>query len=802
MLTLRKKVLALVVGMSMAVVPSAALTAAGAAPFERFTIEDIEVRGLNRVSLGAVLLALPVTTGDVLTYEDSQLALRRLYSTGNFDDVSLSRDGNRMIVTVKERPIIGSVTFTGNSQIDEEPLREVIEQQGMRTGEPLNVQTLNEIQKSLEDFYHSAGMYQARVRTVLTYLPRNRVDIKLEFTEGVSAEIQQINIVGNKSFDEDLLLSQLQLRDDVPWWNFMANQRYDTQKFGADLEALRSYYMDRGFVKFRLESTSVEMTPDKRGLYLTIVIDEGDQYTYGDCSIRGDTLKYGDMMQELITLERGGVYSAREVAAVEAALKNFLGKFGYAYSEVHAFPIYDEENKVVNLEFNVIPGSRIYVSQVLVSGNTQTDDTVVRREIRQMDGTWLSTEAVDVSRARLNRTGFYETVDMNVQRIGMGGDTVNLNAVIKEQPTGSINGGIGYGTDSGIMIQGGISQNNVFGWGTRVSLTAYDNDYRRHAEIGYTDPYFTVDGISLGGRVYYDKFDADDADLVSYDSTSIGAEATLGYPLSETLFVSYSLGYEYNDVDNTNDNFLQAKVFWDQYGDGDLSGQFNNFTSAFRLTRNNLDRTVFPTDGSRQVLSLFATVPGSDLQYYKTSVETSHYFPVDSNHDFVLAFRGRAAFGDGYGTKNGKAQRLPFFTNFYLGGSEWLRGFKSNTVGPKAIYPLSSGGYYESDTSVGGNALWAASFEIIVPTPFITETYKRQVRTALFLDAGALWDTRDDDYAEAVGRSSADEYRASVGIAFTWMSPIGPLAFSLAKAIKDYSGDETREFNFNIGGTF
>ena len=340
-----KKVLALCVSLALSsalLLPSGALAAA-----EPFVVQDIEVRGLNRVSLGAVLLALPVTQGETLDAGSTALALKRLYATGNFDDVALSRDGGKLIVTVKERPTIGNVEFAGNEQIQEEALRNVIEQQGLRAGEPLNVQTLNSIQQSLEDFYHSAGMYQARVRTVLSYLPRNRVDVKLEFTEGESAEIQQINIVGNKSFTEDELLAQMQLRDDVPWWNFMANQRYDTQKFSGDLETLRSYYMDRGYVKFRIKDTSVEMTPDRKGLYLTIAVDEGEQYTVGSAKLRGNTLKYGDEMAKLLTFEDGEIYSAAKVSSIEEALRNYLGKYGYAYSQVRAFPTYDDENHVV-----------------------------------------------------------------------------------------------------------------------------------------------------------------------------------------------------------------------------------------------------------------------------------------------------------------------------------------------------------------------------------------------------------------------------------------------------------------------
>lgn len=793
-----KKVLALCVSLALSsalLLPSGALAAA-----EPFVVQDIEVRGLNRVSLGAVLLALPVTQGETLDAGSTALALKRLYATGNFDDVALSRDGGKLIVTVKERPTIGNVEFAGNEQIQEEALRNVIEQQGLRAGEPLNVQTLNSIQQSLEDFYHSAGMYQARVRTVLSYLPRNRVDVKLEFTEGESAEIQQINIVGNKSFTEDELLAQMQLRDNVPWWNFMANQRYDTQKFSGDLETLRSYYMDRGYVKFRIKDTSVEMTPDRKGLYLTIAVDEGEQYTVGSAKLRGNTLKYGDEMAKLLTFEDGEIYSAAKVSSIEEALRNYLGKYGYAYSQVRAFPTYDDENHVVNLEFNVEPGSRIYVSQVLITGNNSTDDTVVRREIRQMDGTWLSNEAVDTSESRLNRTGFYETVSIEPKRAGNTPDTVNLEVNVKEQPTGAITGGIGYGTDSGLLIQGGISQSNVFGWGTRASLSAYQNDYRDHAEVSYTDPYYTVDGISLGARLYYDKFEGDDADVVRYKNETTGIEVNTGYPIAENMSMGYSLGFEQNRIDSSSDLFEQALVFWQDEGKvGDWSDTFNNFNASVRFTRNNLDRTVFPTSGSRQVLSAFATLPSvSDLEYYKLSAESYHYLPLDMDHDWVFSLRGRAAYGDGYGDQ----ERLPFFANFYLGGSEWMRGFDSNSIGPRAIYGTQGGGSYTSDTPVGGNALWTVSAEFIVPTPLISETYKRQVRTSIFLDAGALWDTHDSDYMGGDSGSDPSDYRASVGVSLAWMSPIGPLVFSLARPVKDYSGDDTQTFNFNIGGRF
>lgn len=791
----------------MSVLCTLALSSASANSYAQdiMVVNDIEVRGLNRVTLGAVLLALPVQQGDKLDSNLAALSLKRLYATNNFDEVKLSHDKNTLIVTVKERPTIGSVTFAGNSQVDETALKQVIESQGLRSGEALNVQTLSEIKNSLEDFYHSAGMYQATVKPVLTYLPRNRVDVKLEFSEGVGAKIEQINIVGNKAFDEDVLIAQMQLRDDVPWWNFVANQKYDRQKFSADLESLRSYYTNRGYVKFKIKDTAVELTPDKKGIYLTIVVDEGDKYTIGSTALRGNTLKYQTQLQELISLEKGDTYSAAQVASIENSLQDLLGKYGYAYSKVKAYPMFDEENKQVNLEFMVEPGSRIYVSRVDIKGNTSTDDTVIRREIRQMDGTWLSNEAVKISENRLNRTGFFETVNVDVKKAAVANDTVTVETTVKEQPTGAISGGIGYGTDSGILIQAGISQSNVFGWGSSASISAYRNDYRDHFELGYTEPYFTIDQVSLGGRAFYDKFEGEDASVVNYDNETIGFDLTSGYPLSENVYVSYTLGIERNKITNRGAVFWQGLKWWDAYnkqeGNGRQYAEFFNYNATIALSRNNLDKTVFPTSGSRQVLSVFSTIPGSDLQYYKLSAETYHYFPIDSERDFVFAFRAKGAYGNGYGTKDNVKQTLPFFSNFYIGGSEWLRGFDYNSIGPRAIYK-GDNGWYASDDAIGGNALWAASAEFIIPTPFVAEAYKRQVRTSLFIDAGALWDTETAPTDNGIDFSDPNEYRMSAGVSLTWMSPVGPLVFSLAKSIKDYSGDQTQTFNFNIGGRF
>lgn len=766
-------------------------------------ISEIQINGLNRVSKGAVLLALPVKEGDVITKENTTLAMRQLYATGDFDDVKLSKDGGKFIVTVKEKPTIGGIDFSGNSNIKDEDLKKVVEQQGIRSGEALNTQSLNRIEKSLEDYYHSSGMYQASVKAVVTYLPRNRADVKIEITEGKAAEISQINIVGNDHFDEDALLAQMQLRDDVPWWNFLANQRYNGQSFRADLESLKTYYMDRGYVNFKVDSTSVQLTPDKKNIYLTIAVNEGDLYHISDATITGDPLKYGKELKEAITIESGEVYNQRRVTENEKTLAGILGKYGYANSEVKAYPTYNEKDKTVTINFNVIPGKRIHVAQVLVDGNDTSDDTVIRREMRQTDGSWLSTEAIENSKLRLNRTGYFETVDVTTESSGSTDDTVNVRAKVKERPTGSISGGIGFGTDSGLTIQAAISQKNLFGWGVKGQVSAYQNDYRKHMELGYTDPYFTVDNVSFGGRIYSDKYEGDDdTDVADYTNNTVGLDFTLGYPLAENWYIDYCLGYERANIKNNSTRFQQADVFFSTYSNGNVREvTLNEYKFTVEFTHDSLNKAVFPTAGNKQTVSFLATAPNSDARYFKTTVETMHYFPLDVNEDYVFTVRGRAGYGNGYGTKNGEREIMPFYDNFYLGGSDWLRGFSRNAVGPHALYLNSStGSYYESGSSIGGNAFWATTAELIIPTPLLSEAYKNSVRTAIFFDAGALWDSRSKNYA--VDYTDSNKYRTSLGLSVTWMSPMGPLNFTLSKAIKKYEGDSTQAFNFNIGSSF
>ncbi len=779
-----------------------------------FVVQDIQIKGLQRVTLGATLLSLPVRVGEEVDAARLSDAIKSLYASGNFEDVQLLRDGGVLVVQVTERPTIAGISFSGNKEIKEEQLKQSLEGAGVRVGEPLDRTTLSSLEQGLEDFYYGVGKYSAEVKAVLTPLPRNRVDLKFEFVEGPAAEIKQINIVGNQAFSEEQLLDQLELSDSVPWWNFMADQRYQKQKLAGDIETLRSYYRDRGYLKAEVTSTQVSMSPDKEGVYITLNVTEGEKYTLSGVNLRGNLIDRQSELNALIPMRAGDLYSAADVAHMEEVLSKFLGRFGYAYPKISTFPQIDEASKKVELVVNIDPGNRVYVRRINFGGNVITKDEVLRREMRQMEGARLSSEDVEQSRTRLNRLGFFETVEVETRRVPGEEDLVDLDVNVKEQPAGSINFGVGFGTDSGFSIQAGLEQDNFLGSGNRVGISSQMNDYSKDVSLEYTDPYFTVDGVSLGGRLYYRDFEADDANLADYDSTVYGARVLSGFPINETNSLNFSTGFEHTTLGrpDDDDSYVQLDDFWDLHGGTDDDISFNTFDITSGWTRNTLNRGYFPTAGNRQSLSLKVTVPGSDLQYYKTSFDDAHYFPLDREHNWVLYGKFRASYGDGYGDAENGSQGLPFFENYYAGGFSTLRGFKSNSVGPRAVYE-DGGTFTGDDSTIGGNALVAASAELIVPTPFAGEDLQRSLRTSVFVDVGTVWNTEySADYASnCTSGNSCDliydfgdpsNFRASAGVSMQWLSPLGPLVFSLAAPLKEVEGDQTEVFNFNIGRTF
>lgn len=780
---------------------------------ENFVVQDIQIQGLQRVALGAALLRMPVRIGDTVDSQDVAQIIQALYASGNFENVKVLRDGSSLIVQVQERPTIASVSFSGNKAIKQEQLQQNLEASGIRVGEALDRTKLSNIEKGLEDFYYSVGKYNASVKAVVTPLPRNRADLKFIFTEGVSAKIQQINFIGNEVFSNEDLLSRFNLNVDLSWWNFLSDDKYQKQVLAADIEALRTFYLDRGYLKFQVESTHVSISPDKKGVYITLNLNEGLPYTVKEVQFRGELIGKEDEFKAQIPFELGETYQGSAVTQLEESVKRVLGEAGYAYPQVRTIPEFDDETQQVSLIVHVEAGKRIYVRDIRFIGNNATRDEVLRREMRQMEGSWLNSRAIDTGKTRLNRLGFFETVDVQTVRVPGSDDQVDLVYTVKEANSGSINFGVGYGTESGVSFTVGLTQDNFLGTGNRVGVTATTNDYQQNITLEYRDPYWNIDGVSLGGRVFYNKFEASEAGIVDYTNQSYGTSLTWGFPFDELNRFEFGVGYTHNKIGNLSP-YLQVEQFLCNLGDCDPKELItDDFDVNVAWTRNNLNRGFFPTAGNHQRAFAKMTTPGSDAQFFKLQYDVRQYFPLTRKHEFTLLLRGRLGYGNGYGQTDGKDNLYPFYENFYAGGFTTLRGFGSNSAGPKAVYrdysSSSNGQDAATKDSVGGNAIALASLELIVPTPFASDEARSQVRTSVFVDVASVWDTEFDYRSNAsfgnqyyYDYSDPSKYRASYGVALQWMSPMGPLVFSLAKPIKKYDGDNEEFFTFTIGRTF
>ena len=797
-----------------------------------FVVEDVRVEGLQRVALGAALTYLPVQRGDTLNRFRVTQLIRSLYSSTHFESVEVYRDGNVLVVKVAERPTISNIVFEGNDDIKDEQLQESLDGSNIRIGEPLDRTVITSIENGLKDFFYSIGKYNADVTAIVTPLPRNRVDVKLLFDEGDAAEIRQINIVGNEVFEDDELLQQMDLKFNTPWWDFMSETRYQQQTLSGDMETIESYYKDRGYLKFSIDSTQVSMSPEKDGIYVTLNLKEGEQYTISGVELSGDLLGYEEFIQQVLPLKMGELYNQAEVTYTEEFISNYLGRFGYAYPEVVTIPEINEEDKTVNLTLAVNPGKRIYVRRITFNGNTVTADNVLRQNVVQMEGSWLANRALETSKAQLSRLTYMESVDFETIRIPGVDDKVDVDFAVKEQASGSFNAGIGYGDATKLSLQAGIQQDNFLGSGKRIGLNLSTVSYQSSAQLTYLDPYFTIDGISLGGSLGYSEFDGSDFNVVEYNSKRWSIGSNIGYPINEVNRISFGLTYSNVELQSDNTSYEQTSRFYDQFldeNDPDAAIEYDSFLASVSWTRNTLNRGLFPSSGSSQRASFSITTPNSDVNYFKITTDTKWYFPLTRSERWTVLARLRLGYGNGYGDNDGIEQILPFTENFTAGGSDTLRGFENNTVGPRGIVrngsvlvttptgvpvytPIENDQLQISSRSLGGNAMIIGGLELIVPTPFVEAEFDNSVRTSLFFDIGSVWDTEFiyENYENLqvisndglLDYSDWKNYRASAGISVQWISPMGPMVFSFSRAIKEREGDEVDFFTFNIGSTF
>ncbi|MCK7544481.1 outer membrane protein assembly factor BamA [Marinobacter bryozoorum] len=772
---MRRSLLGAAIGLALAGMASQPATA------QEFTVADIEVEGLQRVSAGNVFSAFPVDIGESLSEQELAESIRTLFKTGLFTDIEAYRDNGTLILEVRERPAIASIDIEGNKNIETDVLMDALSGAGLQEGQVFRRATLERLELEILRSYVGQGRYNARVKAIAEDLPRNRVAVRLDINEGDVAAIQHINIVGNEAFSDDELLDLFELRTSS-WWNSLTSKdKYARERLSGDLESLRSHYLDQGYLDFNIESSQVSISPDKQDVFVAVSVDEGRQYTISDIQLRGELIVGEDELRELVELEPGDVLSRSELTATSERLSRRLGREGYTFANVNAIPESDSENTAA-VTFFVEPGKRTYVRRINFSGNVTTKDEVLRQEMTQMEGGVASTDRIEFSKDQLERLGFFRSVSVDTVPVPGSDDLVDVNYSVEEQPTGSLSASIGFSQVSGVILGANISENNFFGTGKRVSIGANVSDSIKSANFSYEDPYYTVDGVSRGFSLFARETDFEEQDISSYLLDEYGGRVTFGYPIDRFTRLNFGVGYTLSKIkpgDYTADEVLE---FIDDEGN-----DFNNYFLTGSWRRSTLNRGMLPTDGYSHTLSADIAVPGSDLTFYKLRYRGDSFWPLNEQETWAIRARGELGYGDGYGDRS----QMPFYEHFYAGGYGSVRGYEANSLGNRVETNKT---WTDDDDPFGGNVLTEGSLELIVPTPFAGDT--RSMRTAFFLDAGQVFDTARGFDPEL------SELRASVGIGFQWVTVVGPLAFSLAQPITDKSGDETQVFQFSLGQSF
>ncbi|MEN8259005.1 MAG: outer membrane protein assembly factor BamA [Pseudomonadota bacterium] len=736
---------------------------------ETFTVEDIRVEGLQRISAGTVFNYLPIGVGDKFTPQSSADAIRALFETGFFKDVRLERDGSTLVVVVEERPAIASVVINGNKEISTDDLRKELKKIGLTDGKVFNRQVLDKVDQELRRAYFSRGKYGVKIDLNVTNLTRNRVGIEIAISEGKVARIKQINIVGNKVFSDEDLLDEFELSTTNILSFYTKDDQYSKQKLGADLERLRSFYLDRGYINFSIDSTQVSITPDKKEIYITINVTEGAVYRLNKVKLAGDLIVAPDELIKLVRVGPGEIFSRKQATETQKAISDRLGDEGYTFANVNMVPDINEEAKTVDMTFFVDPGKRVYVRRINMQGNTKTRDEVLRREMRQMESSWAATSKIERSKTRLERLGYFQEVNVETQAVPGTSDQIDVNYTVEEKASGNLMAGIGFSQVQGLIFNANVSQDNVFGTGKRINFAFNNSDVSTIYRIGYFNPYYTLNGISRGFDISYRSTDATQANTARYSTDMFQTGLNFGIPLNEFDSLRFNADYKNTTLNTTDTSSREIQDFIDAQGD-----KFNTFSVALGWSHDTLNRAIFATEGGQQRLSALVTVPGSDLEYFKISYKQRHNFPIAK--DLTLSLDGEIAYGDGYGGTND----VPFFEHYFAGGANSVRGFKDNTLGPRD----------SRNDPFGGSSKLVATAELFFPVPFVKES--KSLRMGTFFDLGNVYDSSID-----IG-----ELRYSVGISGKWLSPFGALAVSLGVPLNADSDDEVQNFQFSFGSGF
>lgn len=768
---------------AMPVLLAALLTPSFAQAFSPFVVRDIQVNGIQRVDAGTIFSYLPVKVGEEFTEEQAAEAIQRLYSTGFFSDVKIDTANNVLVVSVNERPTIASISFNGMREFDDKAIIKSLGQVGFGQGRVFDRSMLERAEFELKQQYLSKGKYGVEINPIITPLPRNRVGVSFDIFEGDLAKISQINVIGNKAFSQSTLLDEMELTTSGMMTWYTGTDKYSREKLEGDIERIRSYYLDRGYLEYSAEAPQVTISPDRQDIFITLTVHEGEPYSVRSVKLAGDLLGLDDQIQSLVQVQEGSTFSAEKTNATVKAITEYLGELGYAFANVNPNPLLDREEHLTDLTFYVDPGRRVYVRRIQIGGNTRTRDEVIRREVRQQEAAWYDGSNIKSSRDRIDRLGYFS--DVNVQSAPVAGspDQVDLNVDVKEKPTGLINLGVGYGSTDKVMLSAGISQENIFGSGNTLSLQLNTSKTNRAAIISHTDPYWTKDGISKTTSLYYRRttpYDTNDSDG-DYQVTAMGAGLNFGVPISEYDRIFMGVSFERNKISRLRDNTpLAYEDFVKSYGETTNAAIFN-----VGWSKDTRDSALVPSKGSYTRLSGdFSTM---DLRYYMLSAQQQYYLPL--GRSYTLAFNAMADWGKAYGSKD-----FPVIKNVYAGGIGSVRGFEGASLGPRDS---------RTNTYLGGSRRIVGNVQLYLPFPGATRD--RTLRWFVFADAGQVTTTGSQGCAKGWAQSPSVDpcgWKYSAGLGLSWESPMGPLQLSFGRALNAKEGDDKQAFQFQIGTGF
>ncbi len=829
-------------------------------------IEDIRIEGLQRVSADSVFAALPVEVGQMVDSQKIAVAAKAIFSTGNFQNIRIGIEDGVLIIELEERPSISEINIDGNKAIETDALLDGLRNQGMAEGRVFQRATLEGMRRELARQYGAQGRYDAKITTDVVAKARNRVAVDIFVEEGSVAKIKKINIVGNEIYSDKQIKELMELKDSGLFSFISGSKKYAREKLSGDLETINDFYLDRGFIQFSLRSAQVSVGPAKDSVYISINIDEGTQFKIAKVELAGDVKDQAQMLRSVFLVREGQTFSQTYVSSTEELLKRVMGNQGYAFAEIKSIPEVNEEDKTVDVTFFVEPKKRTYVRRVEFEGNDKTDDEVLRREMRQIEGGIASTELIELSRVRLQRLGFFKEVTVDTEEVSGSDDLIDVKFGVEEQSSGSVSASVGFSQDVGLIFGADFQQSNFLGSGQQVGVQANRSRFRTSYGLNYVNPYYTEEGVSRGFNLFFRETNFAEINIASFSTNSYGGSVIFGYPLNETQALRFSAGYTQTEISTgfaavqeiirsplplsganvgvtryvdltdpafadfdfkqivdlkslpviTDEQFaFDEKGFVDRHGD-----KFGYFVFNGSWRESTLNRGILATRGHANSVNLELTMPGSEVEYFRLTGKSQYFLPLSEN--FTLRLRAELGYGGGYGNTD----ELPFFQHFLAGGFGSVRGFKSNTLGPRStparvavlqnvlvsadgetapVYEVNESGILSSSLDsrpdpFGGNILVEGSVELMFPLPFVKD--QRSVRTVFFYDFGNVFSDNCRSTQLNCTNFGLSELRGSVGIGLTWLSGFGPLSFSFSRPIEDSQFDRRELFQFSLGRSF